>query len=260
MLSRVARAENVAFVVGAAVTALFIVGQVFDPSFDVIAGLVLTILSFSACAFATVCVRWIWKGFGDHQSLVWLCIALGFSLFFLAYLSGSIYTLVGVEVSLGSVLDVFFVSGDVLLISGLLMQLWPFKEEVSRNAILYVGPFGFLLLSALLLLFTQSHVASVDLVVLISFLYPVLDIALLVVTIPLVLVFRTGTFWKPWLFLALGVILAFSGDLSLAYLSLIQAQTVLAAGDLFELFFGLASISAGLAFYLRLKQIKTRAI
>lgn len=258
-MTRFTKAESTALAAGAAVTVLYVLGQMNRPSLSLVGGVILATLSLSACLLAVMGVRKSWRRVRDRQSLLWLCVALGIAAFFLAYVVGGLYLAYGLEVPLVSMVDFFFVFGYVLIFLGLLIQLWPFGELVSRKVVFGGTVFGFLLLLTFWLAIMPSHTGAVGLELAVAFLYPVLDIALLILSLSVVLIFRKGTFWRPLMFLVAGVILGLLGDLFSAYFTLALGHTY-GPENLLLLFFDWANIMAALGFYVRYKQLSARLI
>lgn len=255
----IAKAQIFAYVVGAIVTGIYLLGQMNRTALRDVAGTVAVTLSLSAFLMAALTVSKTWGGFRDRQSQVWLCGALGLSAFFASETVAYAYLLSGTRVPSISIVDIFSISAYVLILAGLLIQLWPFREAVSKKAALVVALVGFLLMLVLWSTIMGSKGASSFLDLAIYSLYPILDIVLLAVSIPALLLFGSGVFWKPYSHLVAGVILGLAGDMLSTWVLLLRGQTSY-VGDPLELFFDWAYIVVALGFYLRLRQVRAGAL
>lgn len=130
---------------------------------------------------------------------------------------------------------------------------WPFREAFSsRNVTVAVAltlGLGVLVLLALIPAILEHSQDAVTLAVTLA--YPLLDILLLTVAVPVFLLFISGTFWRPMVFVITGIIFLFSGDI---LFSLTVLNGTYYAGHPLELLFNWAFLALALGSYLRLKQ------
>lgn len=251
----ITKAQIFACATGALVTALYLLGQMNRTALTHVAGIIAVALSLAAFLSAALTVSKTWVGFRDRQSQVWFCGALGLSAFFTAETVGNAYILLGWKVPSISVVDIFLLSGYVLILAALLLQVWPFREAVSRKIGFVVGALGFLLIFAFWSSIMQSMATLSFLGLVTHSVYPIVDVVLLAVSVPTLLLFRSGAFWKPYLHLVVGVILSLVGDMFATWVFLLNGQTFY-VGNPVELFFDWAYIAVALGFYLRLRQVK----
>ena len=249
------RAQILVYVVGAIVAVIYLLGQMNRTALTYVAGILAATLSLSAFLLAALTVSKTWVGFRDRQSQVWFCGALGLSAFFAAEAVANTYHLLGSKFPSIPIVDIFSISGYVLILAALLIQTWPFREAVSKKTGLIVALLGFSLMFTLWFSIMQSQGTLTFLDLVIYSVYPVLDIVLLAVSVPTLLLFRSGVFWKPYSHLLVGIILGLAGDMFSTWVFLLKGQTFY-VGDPLELFFDWAYIAVALGFYLRLRQVK----
>ena len=84
----------------------------------------------------------------------------------------------------------------------------------------------------------------------VSLAYPLLDVGLLVVALPILFLFGKGSFWRPFLFVTVGLIMAFIGDILFSWATL---NNFYYNGSYVELFFHWSYLSLAYGFYLRLR-------
>lgn len=89
----------------------------------------------------------------------------------------------------------------------------------------------------------------------VSLAYPFLDILLLSITLPAFLLFMKGTFWKPLLFIIVGILLTLIADLLFSWTTLNGSYY---NGHPLELFSHWSYLAFAFGFYLRLKQARMR--
>jgi hypothetical protein len=194
----------------------------------------------------------------DRISMVWLSFMLALLLWFLSAVIFYCYPLVvGMAPPYPSIADAFDLAAYLPLMIGLLVQIWPFRVEAfarleARAVIVAVMIVS---LAALYLLlppiFRERHDFAETFV---SLANPILDVVALSIAISSLLIFATGTFWRPCLFLILGLVLGCVADISSGFVNLSRTYY---SGHPVELLFDFAFLSAALAFYLRRKQSLT---
>lgn len=180
-------------------------------------------------------------------------VVLGYALGLLSWAVGlSIYTYAYYVTNIGlpyvSVADVFYLLSYPPWIISALSMLRVFGGAIGRRARLSVLATGVLLyvLVAAFVVPTSVSGLSDSLEVLVTVLYPTLDIAFFLMVFALFLAFRKGMFEKPFAFMALGTMLLALGDLTYAVLSTMNLYYDGNPMDLM-LFFG--CISAGYGFW-----------
>jgi hypothetical protein len=244
-----------AFVVGAT----FIFGQFDRP----VLGTVSDILSptFASVTFLTAVLtaKKIGVRRNGRLSTVWFSLMLGVFLWFLSEVAWAIYPLVlQISTPYPSVADVFGIVGYIPILVGLALQMSPFREAFEARHILFVlfivAALGLLGLSFLLPVVAVGETFPV---LVVSSAYPVLDVVALSVAIPTLLVFAKGTFWKPFLFLVLGIVLALSAHLLSAWTT---SNGTYYSGQPLELLFDWGYLSAALGFYEMRKKFAKRLL
>jgi hypothetical protein len=181
-------------------------------------------------------------------SSIWFSLVLGVFLWFLSEVAWSVYPLVlQISTPYPSVADAFGITGYFPILVGLALQVSPFREAFEARRVLLalfiVAVFGLLGLSFLLPLVAVGETFPV---LVVSCAYPVLDVIALSVAIPTLLVFAKGTFWKPFLFLVLGIVLALFAHLLSAWTT---SNGTYYSGHPLELLFDWGYLSAALGFY-----------
>lgn len=197
----------------------------------------------------------------DRISIFWFSCMLGLFLWFLSEVTMVYYALVpGVLPPTPSLVDAFALVAYFPVMIGLLFQLWPFgsqalAERKAKIGLVVLGIVSvvtiYLLLPAIFLSQQGSAFVFVNLA------YPILDLVTLFFAVPAFVMFGRGTFWRPALFLLIGLALSSAADIYTTYASLLGTYYV---GHPVELVFDFGSISVALGFYLRRKQFLTKSI
>ena len=197
---------------------------------------------------------------GDRMSTAWGAYAMGVLMWFLAEVSWSVYPfLLGVLTPYPSLADFFGLAGYFPIIVGLLLQAWPFRDAF-RSKKVFVGLMFvafvavFVVTSLLPLMLTQRESAGA---IVVSLAYPLLDVTVLSIAVPSFLTWMEGTYWRPFLFLVLGIILGLLAHILFGWTNLIG---VYYPGHPLELLYDWGYLSAALGFYLRRKQIIAKSL
>jgi len=190
---------------------------------------------------------------GGGISRVYASYSVGFLLWFLGELTWTIYAVAfQIEIPFPSIADLFWLVGYVPLLLALLMQASPYRESLftRKQIAITICMFG---LALLILRLTIPPILqeNEDLVALgVGVAYPLLDTLLLAVAVPALLFFRRGTYWRPMLFVILGIIIQLVADLAFN-------QTILSGsyytGSFTDLLFDWAYLILTLGFYKQLK-------
>ena len=213
------------------------------------------LLAFAAFAAATAGLIRYGVSVKNRFSAVWLGYSLGVLLWFLGESTWAVYALwYSVPNPFPSIADGFWLAGYVLLICAIVIQGWPFHEFLlSRKmltVILTVLVLAGLLLTALIPSTYASDIGQNLASVAIGLAYPLLDVVLLVVALPILFLYGRGTFWRPFLFVTVGLILTFLGDILFSWASL---NGVYYDGSYLELFFHWSYLTLAYGFYLRFR-------
>ncbi len=214
------------------------------------------VLAFIALITASVGLLKYGVSMKDRISIVWLGFSVGVLLWFLGELSWAVYTLwFWIPIPFPSPADGFWLAGYVPWGCALLIQAWPFREYFfsgrMRATILLVFVLAVLLLW-LLMPPTYAFKIEKDLITIVARLaYPIVDAALLVVALPILFFIRKGVFWRPYVCVIVGVILAFAGDILFTWANL---SGVYYDGSYLELFYHWSYLALAYGFYLRWKR------
>ena len=191
----------------------------------------------------------------DRVSLVWLGCSVGVLFWLLGESTWAVYTLwYSVPIPFPSPADGFWLVGYIPFMSAVLIQSWPFREFFKSRKMLAVILAVFIVAGSLLWALIPATYASeirdslVNVVV--SLAYPLLDVALLVVSLPVLFLFGKGGFWRPFLFVIIGFILALFGDILFTWATL---NSVYYDGSYLELFFHWSYLAFAYGFYLRFR-------
>ena len=183
------------------------------------------------------------------MSHVYLSYSLGLFFWVLGESAWTLYSiLLRVAVPFPSIADLFWLVGYIPLLLALLMQAWPFREwfTLRKQIVLGLGMFAMaaLMLSGTVPFVAQQYRDSLALVVGVA--YPVLDTVLLSVAIPVFILFRRGTYWRPMLFVLVGIVLQLTGDLLFAQSALSGSYY---PGSPSDLVFDFSYLMLALGFY-----------
>ncbi len=187
-------------------------------------GAITPIEAFAAFATATLLYNAQRGEKGGGMSRAYAAYSLGMLFWLIAECIWTLYALVfRIEIPFPSMADVFWLLGYFPLLAALLLQAWPFRDVFAPWKRVAIAV-GMLLLTITILTATipplfAENASKVALAVSVG--YPVLDALLLSVAIPIFLLFRKGSYWRPTLFVLLGLMLQLFGDLAFAqsYLS-----------------------------------------
>jgi hypothetical protein len=180
--------------------------------------------AFAAFATATLLLRAHRGQKGGGMSRVYELYSFGMLLWLVAECIWTLYALVFlIEIPFPSLADAFWLLGYVPLMGALLLQGWRFRDALSpwKRIAITLGV-SLVALPILALTIPPLFEESADAVALsVSVSYPILDTLLLSAAIPLFLLFRKGSYWRPTLFVLLGIVLQLAADLAFAqsYLS-----------------------------------------
>ena len=254
LLVRGGSAYYIALVAALFLAGVFIFGQWQRSLLGFISDLLGPIIAFVAVVSAVTAVAVI--GVRENRvAVVWFSLMLGVVLWFVSEVVWAIYPLIlGVSTPFPSVADVFGLIGYVPILIGLGLQAWPFGENFRTkrmlSAILVTIGGGLLALIVL----TQAISSQEGLLALtVDYAYPILDFATLTVAVPVLLVLRRGTFWRPFLFLVFGLVLALSAHMLSAWAT---SNGSYYSGHPLELLFDWGYLSAALGFYLMRKKME----
>jgi hypothetical protein len=242
--------------VALALAAVFLFGQLDRNLLAQISDYLTPVLALIALSMAASNVEGV-RG-NNRLSVIWFSFMLTLLLWFLAEVAWTIYPLVlGLPTPYPSIADVFGLAGYVPVMFGLLVLVWPFKEVFAswklRGALLLVLVSLTVLVALIPRVFHQMQLPAL----LVGLAYPILDVVTLAIAIPALVMFMKGTFWRPLLFLTVGLILALVAHV----LSGITALNgTYYSGHPLELVYDWAYLSAVLGFYLRRKQVLTKSV
>ncbi len=213
------------------------------------------ILAFAAFAMGTAGLIRNGVSMKNRVSTIWLGYTLGVLLWLLGESTWAVYALGYSNPNpFPSLADVFWLAGYIPLLCAMTMQSWPFREFFSSRKMLTVMSTTIVLAGILLAALIPSTYASgvgQDLVsIVLSLAYPLLDVALLVVALPVMFLFGRGTFWRPFLFVTIGLILTFVADILFSWATL---NGVYWNGSYFELAFHWSYLALAYGFYLRFR-------
>jgi len=213
------------------------------------------LLAFTAFAIATAGLIRNGVSVKNRFSTVWLGYSLGMLLWFLGESTWAVYALLySIPNPFPSIADGFWLAGYVPLIGAVLVQSWSFREFLlSRRmvtVIVAVLCVAGLVLAALIPASYASNVGQNLVPVAVGLAYPLLDVVLLVVALPILFLYGRGTFWRPFLLVTIGLILTFVGDVMFTWTSL---NGTYYDGTYLELFFHWSYLILAYGFYLRFR-------
>jgi hypothetical protein len=224
-----------------------------------VSGVALPVVSIAALTFAILNETAI--GISKNRlSIVWLCFTLGLVGWFLSELAWVLYPIIlGTPTPTPSIADAFGLGAYAPVLFGLGVQAWPFGENFRTRPILVATlaaiAVGIAVFAALIPSILSISGGGLD--VLVDCTYATLDLVTLIIAMPSLLVFRSGTWWRPFLVLCSGLVLALSGHLLSAWTDLNGSYY---PGHPLDLLFAWGYLSAALGFYLMWKKIKARML
>ena len=191
---------------------------------------------------------------GDRISTVWFGYSIGILFWFLGESTWAIYALwFSNPDPFPSIADVFWLAGYVPLIFAILIMAWPFRDFLASRKMLTVILTTLVsagLLLAILIPTTYASLGNDFVSVVVGLSYPLLDVGLLAIALPVLFLYGRGTFWRPFLFITVGLILTFIGDILFGWTSL---NGTYYDGSFLELFFHWSYLALAYGFYLRFK-------
>jgi hypothetical protein len=224
-----------------------------------VSGVTLPVVSIAALVFAILNTSAIGIS-RNRNSIVWLSFTLGLVGWFLSELAWVLYPLIlAAPTPTPSIADVFGIGAYGPVLFGLGLQAWPFGENFRTRPIL-VATLGAIAVGIAVFDALIPSILSMrggGLSVLVDCTYATLDIVTLIISVPTLLVFRSGTWWRPFLVLSSGLVLALSGHLLTAWTDLNGSYY---PGHPLDLLFAWGFLSASLGFYLMWKKTKARAL
>lgn len=240
----------------AAIGIVYFLAQANDRFLYLLSNGLPPLLAFAAFIAATAGLLRSGVRTKNRVSIVWLGYSLGMLLWLLGESTWAVYTLwYSIPIPFPSPADGFWLAGYVPLMCAMVMMAWPFRDFFSSRKMLTVI-LAVLVLAGLMLVVLipatyASEIGKSFLEVVVSLAYPLLDVALLVVALPMFFLFRKGTFWRPYLFVTVGLLLTFVADVLFTWSTL---NNVYYDGSFLELFFHWSYLAFAYAFYLRLRR------
>lgn len=260
VLGRTPTAYYAALLAALFLAGVFVIGQSQRSLLNFISELLSPTIAAVAVVSGVLTVAKIGVRRNDRLSIIWFSFMAGVGSWFLSQVVGAMYlTIFGIPPPIPSLADVFDLSGYAPILIGLGLQVWPFREALRTKRILVADIIvltgGLLALAFLTQIIVPSGVGFW--VFIMSYGYPVLDIVTLMIAVPILLVFRRGTFWTPFLFLVLGFIFALSADLLFAWAA---SNGTYYSGHPIDLLYDWGFLSAALGFYLMRKKTVERSL
>ena len=233
--------------------ASFLTGEL--PPFLAFVALTLGVLALSKAGLAHENPSKMW--FFVHGT--WLGYTIGVLLRFLSEVSWALNPLLLGFPRHPSIADAFWFASFLPFLAALLLQAWPFREAFSgRDLRISLAITTLTMVTILTIAFTVAkEFLTLDFTSqLVALAYLMLDLLLLFVAVPIVLFFRNGTYWRPFMFIMLGIILNVAGDVfyAMAYLM----GTYYEAHPL-NLLYVWSYLAVMLGFYERFRQFKSSA-
>jgi hypothetical protein len=191
----------------------------------------------------------------EKFSLVWVCFTLGMFFWFLGELSWTILTLLlKVDMPYPSIADAFRLAGYVPLLVALYLYARTFESVLHKRTLHMVWVATVILSFALtdLLMIPIVGTKENTLTLIIDLAYPFLDLALFLVALLSLIIFRAGTLGKPWALMNAGIMATVCGDILFSYAT---AQGIYYSGHPLDLLLAYAYMLFVLAFYVHVKEL-----
>ena len=153
--------------------------------------------------------------------------------------------------AIASPADVFAITGYFVFLATALYYFVPFEEALSKKIALVTAVVTVPLLVLIGLgveMFKPTGLAEI-----LVFVYPLLDVLLLMIALPILELLSKGSFWKPFLCLFLGLVFVLTSDLWSLWGQFYTPTTFI--GNLWNILYSWGYIAVALAFYLRRDQV-----
>jgi len=206
-------------------------------------------------------LRNYWENLESILSRIWLGFSLGMIFWFISELSWALYTLIfSVEIPYPSIADVYKLIGYGFLFFAIFTYIELFRTVISKKMVAIASVFVLptstgIIPSLLLSIGTKASAVNLTTLV-VSFAYPLLDLALLAQAMLGLLIFTTtglkGRLGSVWLLINAGIIMNVFGDLLFSYTNL---QNTYYVGHPLELFFHMGYLFFIVAFYAHTKKL-----
>ena len=202
-------------------------------------------------AFASALLCWRRYGFGLRRQFeaVWFMFSLGSGLWILAELAwATYYFFLNVEVPYPSIADIFYIGGYFPMLAGLVLYLRAFSVAMSRKrlslALSAIGVAVTLAMAFVLPLELTEGLSPLNLLT--DLAYPILDLALISLTVLALAIFIGGAISKWWVLFGGASVLYVIGD---EYFLYQFAAGTYYNGSFDDLLFVLGYLALALAFY-----------
>ena len=247
------RAEYVILAISATLAVIYAYGQ---SNLNFIGTFSNAISPFEACAaFAMAALLYKAQSGarGGGMSRAYLSYSLGLLCWVLGESTWTLYSvLLQARVPFPSLADLFWLVGYIPLLLALLWQAWPFRDWFNPRKRIMLS-LGTCVMAAVILTQTVPFILRQNenaLATIVGVAYPILDTLLLSVAIPVFILFRRGTYWRPMLFVLLGIMFQLIGDLLFAQSALSGSYY---PGSPADLIFDFSYLLLALGFYKALK-------
>jgi hypothetical protein len=192
----------------------------------------------------------------DGYSRSWLLFASGVLSWFVAEAIWAIYSIfLGIETPYPSIADGFWLVGYLPFFAALVLLALPFREAFASKAMALAIVATLISAVGVVVVLVPPILGSAGeqdlLTLIIGLAYPLLDVVLLVVGIPVLLLFREGIFWKPVSYVIIAIILNLVADILFAWAEPIG---IYYTGHPIDLLYQWGYLAFALGFYLRLRQ------
>jgi len=232
-------------------------GQLTGDWLSTISNLLPPTLAFAALALAIGAVSREKISRNDRMSIVWFCFALGILSWFLAEVVWDLYPLyLGIQTPFPSIADVFGIAGYIPAIAGLLVLIWPFRSEFYSKKIVAVSLLALVAVLSLAAFSVLHEQFALD-VLAVGLIYVALDVLVLSIAVPALIVLREGSFWKPFLVLTSGIVLALFSHTVSTWVSTLGPYYL---DQLSELLLNFGYILATIGFYMRMVQLSKKLL
>jgi hypothetical protein len=210
---------------------------------------------------SVLALRNYWESLESVLSRIWLGFTLGMAFWLLSELSRCLYTVIfQIKNPYPSVADVYRLIGYGFLLFAIFTYVKLFRPVISKKMVatasIFILPTSTGIVPVLLLsLFATAPKINLTTLI-VSLLFPFLDLALLSQAMLGLLVFTTtqlkGKIGSAWLLINAGIIMNVFGDLLFSYM---QLKTIYYRGHPLELFFHFGYLFFMLSFYTHVKKL-----
>lgn len=256
-MSRLLAVYKMSLILLVALTLIYAFQGYYPDFISSFSSIVTSLLACGAAISSGFSLRKYWHKRGERFSIVWLLFTIGIFMWFLGEAIWAYYTLgLGVEIPYPSVADAFWLFGYIPFFVAVYLYVKIFGSVLSRQTLAIS-----LAITIVLTVFVSVSIivpvieTEEDLTTMVlDFVYPILDIALLSVAVLGLLIFLKGNIGRSWALINAGMLLNTWADVLFIYTNS-PSQKTYYSGHPIDLLYAVAYVFFLLAFYVHSKEL-----